>query len=61
MTWTPRTQKPQEVNAPSGWPFPRPHPICIHEHCPILTCCAQAGKCLGTDGGLTAEVEDALL
>ena len=61
MTWTPRKPEPVEVPVPDAWPFPRPHPLCELDHCPILVCCQQAGRCLGTDGGPTAEVEEALL
>jgi hypothetical protein len=61
MTWTPRTQKPQEVKVQDAWPYSRPHPICVDDHCPILSCCQQAGRCLSGDSGSAADVKDARL
>jgi hypothetical protein len=52
MTWTPR--KPEPI--PESEPKPSAIPICQREHCAILSCCQQAGRCLGWDiGGVEVE------
>jgi hypothetical protein len=53
--------QPKTVDVPAAWPFPRPHPICSQPHCAVLSCCQQAGRCLGGERGPVADVEDALL